>query len=228
MVSYLRLPPEIWKLIFTFLSFPELLGAELVCSKFKNWIWWVDGPWSKMHSISFRLQFYNMILASVKRSGPQLDESEFSQVVEVRNALHRCAPLKELYVWCDSYIEPGVTQMVQFLDQLAPLAARSLSMLCWWSGGHHDYFLAQLLSLCCDTITQLTTTVCGKPLQVYDALHCCSILKSLWICTETSGLGGKEDLKSIWHLDKRTCQGINKTESCTWLNMSDELRNYLI
>ncbi len=33
--------------------------------------------------------------------------------------------------------------------------------------------------------------------------------------------------QAIWHLDKRTCQGINKEGLCTWLNMLDDLRNYL-
>ncbi len=195
MVSYLRLPPEIWKLIFAFLSFPELLAAEFVCSTFRNWIRSVDGPRSKMESVSFCLNCYDGIFALVKRSGPELEELEFSQILEVRNVLRRCAPLKELYVWCDVCIEPHVTRMMRFLDQLDPLAARSLTMLCWWSGGFHDDFLAQLLSLCCDTITQVTTTVRGQPLRVYDALHRCSILKSLQICTDACGLDRKDHLK---------------------------------
>ncbi len=31
----------------------------------------------------------------------------------------------------------------------------------------------------------------------------------------------------IWHLDKRTCQGIDEEGLCTWLTMVENLRNHL-
>ncbi len=84
---YLRLLQEIWESIFAFLTFSEVLGLEVVCGRFKDWIRSVDGPRSKMHAVTFCLQLSEGIFASVKRSGPELDELKWRKILEVADVL---------------------------------------------------------------------------------------------------------------------------------------------
>ncbi len=101
--------------------------------------------------------------ASVKRSGPELDEGELKEIVDVPDVLSKCGSLKELYIWYLCSMGPRHDEIGLFLDQLCWSVARSLTILRWCGGAQQDDFLAQLLSFCSNTISGVTVTVGDQP-----------------------------------------------------------------
>ncbi len=182
-------PPEVWANIFRSLNISKLLELERVCSQFRMWLWSSHGPWSKFRCLTLQLTAGEDSFAALSRSRGHIDDEQLHNISSVARLLARVPVfhLREMNIHISVFASQR--HLTELRAGIHSSGIKTMSRLSW-SGDicspNNDDLLAEVLTLCVGTLTDLDAEVCA--LWVYDSIRQCTMLKNLRIVPKDWGI----------------------------------------